>query len=371
MKTPRIAIVYDRLNSFGGAEQVLLALHEAFPDAPLYTSVWSKRKTAWLGDWEVRTSFLQYLPIAREHHQWFGWLMPMVFESFDFSAFDIIISVTSEAAKGIVTSASQLHICYCLTPTRYLWSHTHEYEGSHWRWLKRLVFHELRFWDVMASQRPDIIIPISHIVKARIEKYYRRSTEAVVYPPVNVPTQPAVQAREVGQYFLVVSRLVRYKRIDLVIQACVEQELPLVIVGTGEDEARLKKIAGGNRLITFLGFVDQQKFDMIYSRAWAVVMAQEEDFGIVSVEAQLAGVPVISYAKSGVRETVIEGKTGILFPEQTIASLSTALRQARAIVWDPRLITDHAHTFSVTRFILAWRSIVQDALERRGQHSVL
>ena len=223
----RVALVYDRINKFGGAERLLMALHEIWPEAPLFTSVYDSNGADWAKGWDLKTSFLQSIPFAKKWHEGFGWMMPLAFESFDFSDFDVIISVTSEAAKGIITNPRQLHICYLLTPTRYLWSHANDYLSEVPKLLRplaRIVQAKLRIWDYISAQRPDYFIAISEHIRKRCWKYYRRESE-VVYPMLplvlkrshlSVPQGKTLSDKE---YFLVVSRLVPYKRIDLEIKS--------------------------------------------------------------------------------------------------------------------------------------------------------
>lgn len=298
---PKIAVIYDRVNTFGGAERVLQTLHSLYPDSHLFTSVYDADKTSWVGDWPVHTSFLQRIPLARSHHQWFGFCMPLIFESFALDEFDIVISVTSEAAKAVLTKPRQLHVCYCLTPTRYLWSHTHEYEGKSFQVLKRLMFSLLRFQDFVISKRPDVYIPISEVVAKRIKKYYRIVPDAVLYPPVSL-LPPKEYVKGPGEFFLTVSRLVAYKHIDEVIRASLELNEKLVVVGTGEDRDRLIRIANGSPLITFVGSLTDEELMTYYQRAKALICPQEEDFGIAAVEARNFGVTVISFEESGVTE---------------------------------------------------------------------
>jgi glycosyltransferase involved in cell wall biosynthesis len=353
MASKQIAIVYDRVNKFGGAEQVLMALHNCFPDAPLYTSVFDPRGADWVKSWNVRTSFLQRIPFAKEHHEWFGWLMPLAFESLDLSGFDVVISVTSEAAKGILTSPNQLHICYCLTPTRYLWSHTFEYGSGALGWLKRLFFTSLREWDGIAATRPDRFIAISEHIARRIEKYYKRGVDGVIYPPAQIQHQK-LQKRDKGDYFLTVSRLVPYKKVDRAIQACIRANKKLIIVGTGSDEARLRQIANNNPLVSFAGFVSDSKLSELYAGAIALICPQEEDFGIVSVEAQSHGVPVLSPAKSGMVETILDGETGVIYRHD----LEEAMQRAEGISWDTDRIRKHAAIFAEEVFERHWKKLL-------------
>ena len=300
----KVAIVYDRVNKWGGAERVLLALHEMFPSAPLYTSVYDVNGAPWAKVFpEIRTSFLQKFPFAKSNHEFLAPLMPIAFESFDFSGFDIVISVTSEAAKGIKTKPGTLHVCYCLTPTRYLWSHHNEYfKGASFKGVTKSIVKYLRRWDKIAAYRPDVIIGISSEVQNRIKKYYKRDS-AVVFPPTNTSLLYSNEVKP-KKYYLLVSRLdFGYKKVELAIEAFNRLGKPLVIVGTGREEVRLKRMAVKN--IKFAGRVSEEELIKYYQGAKALIMPQEEDFGIVSVEAQSHGVPVIAFKKGGAIDTVI------------------------------------------------------------------
>ncbi|QQG41139.1 MAG: glycosyltransferase [Candidatus Woesebacteria bacterium] len=334
----KVAIVYDRVNKWGGAERVLLALHEIFPNAPLYTSVYDKKNAKWAKVFpKVVASFLQTFPFAKSNHEFFASLMPLAFESFDFSGFDIVISVTSEAAKGIKTKHNQLHICYCLTPTRYLWSSHDSYFKNpppifkffpFFGVISRPFVFFLRRWDLGASKQPDVMIAISGEVQKRIKKYYKRNS-VIVYPPVELKSLNSKFGNTIQkskkEFYLIVSRLVGYKRVDLAIAAFNKLEIPLVVVGTGSEEKRLKKKAKRN--IKLVGAVSEKALVRYYSGAKALIMPQEEDFGIVAVEAQSMGVPVIAYKKGGAIDTVIPGKTGIFFDEQKPESLIKAVKR--------------------------------------------
>ena len=341
----KVALVYDRVNKWGGAERVLLTLHEMFPDAPLFTSLYDEKKAPWAKVFpKVYTSFLQKIPFAKSNHELFGWLMPFVFESFCFDKYDLIISVTSEAAKGIITKPKTRHICYCLTPTRYLWSHYDLYfKNPIMRRISKPIVRYLRSWDTIAAQRPDRIIAISSEVARRIKKYYDRDSE-IIYPPVETP-EVAIVNHSRGGYFLIVSRLVYYKRVDLAIKAFNKLKLPLVIVGSGSQINNLKLMAKNN--IKFAGEVSEDKLVEYYKNAKALIMSQEEDFGIASVEAQSFGVPVIAFKKGGVLDTVVEGRTGIFFLKQEVDSIVSAVAQfnERPIFDRPSLV-ENAYRFS-------------------------
>jgi glycosyltransferase involved in cell wall biosynthesis len=269
--------------------------------------------------------------------------MPIAFETFDFSGYDLVISITSEAAKGIITRPETLHICYCLTPTRYLWSHYDEYfKGKGFRSLTKPVVKYLRAWDKISARRPDVLVGISTTVQERIKKYYGRESE-LIYPPVDVQkfevrkgannllSTSELEANsnpktlDLKDYYLIVSRLVGYKKVDLAVEAFNELGLPLVIVGTGSEDFKLK--AESKRNIHFAGFVQDEKLPLYYQKAKALIFPQEEDFGITSVEAQAAGVPVIAFRSGGALDTVVDGKTGLFFDTQTQNSLINVIQR--------------------------------------------
>ena len=351
----KVALVYDRLNKWGGAERVLLALHKLFPLAPLYTSVYDKKKASWASVFKVKTSFLQSLPFTT-NHELFATLMPIAFESFNFDEFDLVISVTSEAAKGIITKPTTKHICYCLTPTRYLWSGYDEYfKNPYFRFISRSVVAYLKTWDKIAGQRPDAYIAISKEVQKRIKKYYGRES-SVVYPPVEIPNsklqilnkfqtqKPEIQ----NYYFLIVSRLVPYKKIDLAVRAFNNLKLPLKIVGTGSEMEKLKAMANSN--IEFLGYLTDKELVEYYKGCRALVFPGIEDFGLTILEAQSFGKPVIAFRAGGALETIVDRKTGLFFNEQTIESLSGAIKQFNNIAINPKECIEQAKKFSFETF---------------------
>ncbi|OGM36124.1 hypothetical protein A3E41_02195 [Candidatus Woesebacteria bacterium RIFCSPHIGHO2_12_FULL_38_9] len=361
MKT---AIVYDRVNKWGGAERVLLTLHELFPDAPIYTSVYSPEKATWAKVFpEVIPSFLQNIPCLRDKHEYLAPFMPIAFESLNLTRSDLVISVTSEAAKGVITKPGTLHVCYCLTPTRYLWSHFDTYFSARggpafgWKGITKPVVTYLRSWDKIAAQRPDVVIAISTAVQDRIKKYYNRGSE-IIYPPVDIEkfqrksvdtTSLRSDVVKQRRYFLIVSRLVPYKKVDLAIEAFNELGLPLVVVGTGSEEKKYKfKYKFKN--IIFKGFVDDEELVSLYCGARALIMPQEEDFGIVAVEAQAAGCPVIAYAKGGASDTVINSETGVLFDTQSKNSLCNAVNTFNLMIFDRDKLIKNAEKFSTRRF---------------------
>lgn len=366
MKKLRVALVYDRVNKFGGAERVLLALHELWPDAPLYTAVYDKHSASWADVFEVRPSFLQKIPFAKTHHELFAWATPIAFETFSFDQYDIVISITSAEAKNIITRPSTLHICYCLTPTRYLWSGVDTYI-SHTSigvpgWLSTAIFKSfhktLQYWDLNASRRPDAYIAISEHVSSRIKRYYHVDPQAIVYPPVQTEYfTPGTPKKSNAEYFLTVARLVGHKRVDITIDACTALGVPLVVVGDGVDMQKLKKRSGP--LVKFVSVVSDEKLRELYRYCTAFVFSGDEDFGIAAAEAQSCGKPVIAYAQSGLSEIILPGKTGVLFSDQTVDCLKGALNSFHPEWYDSSLCRLNAQRFSTESFIRGMKQTVE------------
>ncbi len=334
----KIAIVYDWIDKWGGVERVLLILHEMFPEADFYTSYFDQETASWAKDLKIKTSFLQKFPSFIKKSRILSFIFyPFVFESFDFSNYDLVISATSSFAKSIITKPGTRHLCYLLTPTRYLWSHQKDYLRN------QLVGYLLggylalvKKWDWVAGQRPDKIISISETVKKRCLKYYKRESE-VIYPGFdinywkNIKDQISKILRN-KKYFLVISRLEPYKKVDLVVKVFNKLKDVLVIVGEGTEEKKLKKMAGKN--IIFLSKLSDEELGSLYLNAQALIMPQEEDFGYISLEAQFFGCPVIAYKKGGALETVIDGKTGIFFANQNERSLRKAIERFNKIKYN-------------------------------------
>lgn len=347
----RVALVYDRVNKWGGAEQVLLALHELFPAAPLFTGVSNPRTALWSQVFpRVIPTFIQHFPFASSHHEYYPWLMPVGFESLSFSGFDAVISVTSADAKGIITSPNTFHLCYCLTPTRYLWSHENFYSGrmpAGLRTLARPVFSYLKSWDLIAAQRPDAIVSISKTVQNRVRQYYHLDSP-VVYPPVATAQFAASKPQVVpSPYFLYVGRLVAYKRPDVVVAAFNQLNVPLVVVGVGGLSSRLKAMAKPH--IRFLDYVAPDELAGLYQHCEALIFFHEEDFGLVAVEAQAAGAPVIALRKGGASEIVVPG-TGVLIDSDSPRALQTVVESWPKYRFDPKFIQKHASNFSKAHF---------------------
>lgn len=364
----KVAFVYDRVNKWGGAERVLLALHKLFPKAPLYTAVYDRKGAPWAKVFTVKTSFLQKIPIARNHHEHFALFMPLVFESFDFSQYDLVISVTSEAGKGILTPPETKHVCICLTPTRYLWSGYAEYfKNPIFRTITTPLIQYLKNWDFSAAQRPDEIIAISETVQKRIRRYYKRDSH-IVYPPSELRTvvskQKSTKTLPFSDYYLVVSRLSRltaYKRVDLAIKAANKLGINLVIVGSGRDEDYYKAMAGDT--VQFVGNVSDSQLRAYYTHANALIFPANEDFGLVMVEAQAHGTPVIAYRKGGATEIVQEGKTGEFFDSQTVNSLTDVLKSFDKSVYNKNDCIANSKRFSYSQFEKNLQKVVKSVLQ--------
>lgn len=342
----KIAIVCDWLTTPGGAEKVIISLHKLFPEAPIFTTIFNKKKFPELSDADIRTSYLQKLPLAQKKHQLFLPFMPRVFENMNLNDYDIVISSSHSCAKGIITKPSTLHICYCHSPMRYAWensiNYVNEYKiNSALKKLAPWIIHKLRLWDRLSADRVDYFIANSKYVQKRINKYYRRPS-SVINPFVDIKKfQPS---SEKGDYYLAVGRLTPYKKFDLIINAFNYLKLPLKIVGTGIAEKDFKAIANSN--IEFLGFVDDMMLSKLYSGAKGLIFPQIEDFGIIPLEAMASGCPVIAFNKGGAKETVVDKQTGLFFNHQTKESLIKAIEKAEKIKFNQQEIKTHAEQFS-------------------------
>lgn len=357
----RVALVHDYLTQFGGAERVLQALMELFPHAPVFTLLYDpQRLHVGIDERRLRTSFLQRLPGARRYHRYFPLLMPLAMEQFDFSQYDVVLSATHSFGKGVLTGPRTLHISYCFTPTRYTWDDSHRYvrEFSRSELFQRFVppaLSYIRLWDYYASQRVTTYVTLSQYVARRIQKYYRREA-TVIYPPVDVK---AFSVREDNDgYYLVVSRLVPYKRVDLAVEACEKLGRPLKVVGTGPETEDLRRRAGSHT--EFLGFVPDSKLPAIYGGAKALLFPQEEDFGITPLEAAASGKPTVAFGAGGARETIMAGKTGIFFNKQTVGDLIAAMKTMEATTWDTSFIRAHAEQYSRERFLRDMKELVHN-----------
>jgi glycosyltransferase involved in cell wall biosynthesis len=371
MKT---ALIHDHLAQDGGAEKVLQVLADMFKYAPIFTLLYEKKNIDRYAGRKVAASIIQKLPGGVKHYQWYLTFMPIAVEFFDLGEYDLVISDTSSFAKGVITKPDCLHICYCHTPTRYLWSDTHEYlnELKYNKWFKKiisLVISRIRLWDRAAADRVDFFIANSVTVQKRIMKYYRRES-VVIYPPVETEKFSVIAPTEYAaseKYFLAGCRLAPYKRLDIVIEAFkrLGGDYKLKIFGDGVDMKRLRQIAGDNINIEFLGRVTEEEKARLYQGAEAFINPQEEDFGITAVESLASGRPVIAYRKGGATETIIEGKTGMFFDIQTPEALAKTIKNFNSAAFNPQEIKGYAQKFSVdnfkrqmSEFIAAHKSLV-------------
>jgi glycosyltransferase involved in cell wall biosynthesis len=369
-KHPKVAIVCDWLTTYAGAEKVVLALAKAFPDAPIYTSVFAPKDEAGRKAFEgrdIRTTYLQKLPAKiRSKHQLFPLQRANAFRKLDLSEFDVIISSASAEAKAVQKRPGAIHICYCHTPTRYYWSHYKEYlaEPGFGKMLNSAVRVALpalvklmRRIDLRAVKGVDYFIANSSTVAGRIKEYYRREA-TVIHPPVAMQYFRGLDLHQERHGFVASGRQVPYKRHDLAIAACAELNLPLTIFGEGPEHQRLQRLAGPS--VTFKPYTTPNAIADALSKAEAFLNPQDDDFGIVQIEAMAAGAPVIAYAKGGALDAVIENKTGIFFDEQTTSSLAKAIQHFRTKRFDPVAIHQHAETFSEERFIQQIQDFVAD-----------
>ena len=363
----KLAFIHDFLSQDGGAEKVLEAMQEVWPNAPTYTLFFDQKRLPQFKNKDIRTSFLQHMPGVKRHYQWLLPLMPLATERYDLREFDVVISNASAFCKGIITGPDTLHISYCHTPTRYLWSDTHQYLkdmrlpfGA--RALLQPLLSVLRGWDYMAAQRPQTIIANSKTVQERIKTYYNRKSQ-VVFPPVDVEffTKDNVKKENQSPFFLCGGRLVPYKRFDLIIEAANRTQLPLVIFGVGPLEKSLKKMAGPT--VVFVGKVPSEELRHLYQNATAFIHPQEEDFGITPIEAMAAGCPVIAYGKGGASETVIDKKTGILFYEQTWEALLDTILNFDHTAWDTQRIRAWSEKFAEDRFKVQVQKYVEETYD--------
>jgi glycosyltransferase involved in cell wall biosynthesis len=365
----KVAIVHDWLNQVGGAEAVLGVLKEMYPQAPVYTSIyWPAAMPAHYHTWDIRPSFMDKLPLVKRHHQAFLPLYPLAFEQFDLSEYDLVISNKSAFCHGVITPPQTTHICYCLTPTRFLWN-IHEYVeqervGSLARAVLPLFLNYLRLWDRLAADRVDHFAAISRTVQARIRKIYRRES-TIIHPPVDVGRFTPSEAHD--ETFLIVSRLIPYKRLDIAVRAFNQLGLPLMIVGDGRDRARLEALAEPN--VRFLGRLPDGEVRKHLARCRALIFPGLEDFGLTPIEAQAAGRPVIAYAGGGALETVVEGVTGTFFHEQSPEALAEVVAHFDDRRYDPQAIRQHAARFGVAVFKEKFGEFVREKLAKRQSSS--
>lgn len=372
----RIALVYDWIDKWGGVERLLLQLYEAFPGADVYTAHYDKKSASWAKNWRIRASFMQRLPqVIQKNRILSSILYPYAFESFDFSSYDIVISVTSSFAKGVITKPGTRHISIILTPTRFLWVMPHEYARS--RWFSGLIglFQQLvRPWDYLAAQRPDEVVAISKLVADRIQTFYHRPAK-VLHPPFPAEhwrtkrkemkeSERRIEKRfPGGTFYLLVARLESYKKVDHAIAAFKKRPSEtLVVVGSGSQQEKLERQSPGN--VHWFPRVSDTELAWLYSHSQALVLPQEEDYGYVALEALFFGCPVISYKHSGVAEMVSDGKNGILYTPQTVDGLVAALERFSRVTYNVRDYAEHhapliEERYSSKTYLDALKSILE------------
>ncbi len=362
----RLALVHDWLNQVGGAEDVLAELVRLYPGAPVYTSIyWREGMPAAWQNWSIHTLWLDRLPGIYRHHQPYLPLYPLAFGGLDLSSYEVVLSNKSGFCHGVKTGANALHICYCLAPTRYVWQYdayvTRERLGQALRLALLPMIRLLQRWDYAAAQRIDHFIAISTEVQDRIKRYYHRDS-VVIYPPVDVAGRfkPDITGQH-DDYYLVVSRLIPYKGIDLAVEACTRLGLPLIVAGKGRDRDRLEAMAGPT--VKFVGYVPDADLPGLMARCRAFIFPGVEDFGITPVQAQAAERPVIAYRGGGALDTVIPGVTGEFFDALTVESLMETLRRFDASRYSSSALREHALKFDRAVFDREITAFVDKAYE--------
>lgn len=380
----KIALVYDRVNtSYGGAEQILLALKKLYPQAVLYTSVANIKQAKWASNFVIKTSFLQQLPLASKLHRYLATLMPLAFECLDLSAYDIVISITSAEAKGVITRRDQLHFCYLLSPPRYLYHYSEAYLSQNHllrlpiiHSIAKLLLKYLKKWDQIAIFRPDIIVPIADIVRQRAEKYYPKLTLAhTIYPPVDssllkCATKENQTNQNANSYFLLVSRLVPYKNIAPAILACQKLKHKLVIVGEGPDDKKLRCLATGST--TFMQKLSNFELAKLYQNCQAVLSPGLDDFGIVAMEANLFGKPIIINQLAGAAELIADGKHGIHLSYQEgdqteiiMNNLIASIQKLEISDFDPKQLSQNGLKYDTNNFASNFDQALQNAYQAK------
>ncbi len=349
----KVAIVHDYLNQYGGAERVVEALCELYPDAPIYTSIYSPELVQHrFDDRQVITSFMQKLPGVLTHHQAYLPFYPFAFESFDLSGYDLVISSSSAWAKSVNTSPDTLHICYCHTPMRFVWQYEdyarREKLGRLAKAALPFFLSYVRLWDVRSSQRPDFYVANSQTVARRIARFWKRES-VVINPPVETSQIP-FEDRPREDFYLWVGRLVPYKRADIAVKAFKQLDLPLKVVGSGRDLEALRGLAGPKT--EFLGYVPDDEVRRLFSRCRAFIQSGAEDFGITPVEAMAGGAPVVAIRQNGPAETIREGETGLFFEAQTPEALAEAVQRLERTYtsFNPVAIRRYAQSFDRALF---------------------
>lgn len=369
----KVALVHDWLTGMRGGEKILEGLCELYPQATIFTLIYNPQKVSnIINRMPIKTSFLQTFPAIFNHYRYYLPLFPKAIEQFNLQEYELVISTSHCVAKGVRTLPSTCHICYCLTPMRYAWGFHGEYFGHLPKKIKKIIelmLAKLRKWDLTTSHRVDSFLAISQNIAQKIKEIYGKKVFKVIYPPVDVDFFNSEERIHRQNYFLVVSALVPYKRIDLAVKGFNRLGLPLVIIGEGPESPRLEKQARAN--ISFLGWQPQEVVRQYYSQARGLIFPGEEDFGIVPLEAQAMGCPVIAYGKGGVQETILDGKTGIFFEQPKEESLIKAVNKFQELIFDPEFLRKQALKFNRALHLKELKnSILEIQQEFRGKKIV-
>ncbi len=359
----KIALVHDWLNQIGGAENVLEVLARQYPDSPIYTSIYAPDiMPEYYRHWDINCSWMDRLPAIHQRHQFYLPLYPLAWNCLRLSDYDVVLSNKSGFCHGFRLDPRALHICYCLAPTRYVWQLDNYLDGEGLGPAVKLLLKPLvallRSWDYAAAQRVSHFIAISSAIKARIKRFYKRDA-SVIFPPVDTARFRPAPAETIEDYYLIVSRLVPYKRIDLAVQAAAELGIPLKVAGTGRDLDRLRALAGDN--VEFLGYVPDEDLPQLIAKCKALLFPGMEDFGITPVQAQAAGRPVIAFHGGGALDTVIPAVTGELFEEATTDSLKAVWRRFDASRYNSEEIRRHALRFDTSVFCQRISAFIEQA----------
>jgi len=366
----KVALIHDWLVSYGGAERVVEELAALFPDAPIFTSVYDEKSMGKIFPASrIRSSYMQRIPGSKKFYRKMLSLMPRAFEEFDLSQYNLVLSSSSSCAKGVLTSSSTLHISYVHSPMRYAWDLYPEYlarAGALTRFAMRRQIPRIRQWDALSGQRADKLLANSCEVARRIKKVYGREA-TVLHPPVLTDFfTPKTDPERSDDYYLVVSRLVPYKRIDLAIEACKHLGRKLIVIGDGPQERELKRLSGPT--IRFTGRISDREIREYYRGCRAFLFPGFEDFGMTPVESQACGRPVVAYGKGGVLDSVIPGKTGIFFEQQTADSLMEGIKNLEEHDWSSKDIRSHALIFSRDSFHTKLKSFINESLQQKANH---
>jgi glycosyltransferase involved in cell wall biosynthesis len=368
----RVAILQDWLTSYGGAEKCIEATCELWPQAEIFTLVYRPElfKDSIISSHRVNTSFVQRLPFSKRLFRHYFAIYPFAVEQYDLSGFDIVISFSAAFSHGVLTQPEQLHVAFIHTPMRYAWSGYQDYLRhttlrSKWKnWLMRILMHRIRKWDFIAAQRPDVLVANSQTVRERIWKYYRRRAY-VINPPVETEHLRSIDLCSKQNYFVTIGRLVPYKRIELIVEVFAGMPAHrLLVIGDGPEKSNLRRIAAGRPNIEFLGFVNESRKVELLSKARAFVFAAHEDFGIAAVEAQACGTPVVAFGKGGVSETIVDGRTGVFFTEQTVPALKKGIERFIEIehTFDVNVLIENAKRFDKAIFKDKFKKLVEEKM---------